>query len=275
MPSPKNSRAEPPEVMTWMRAAPILAVGFVFDAVRFLFQQFWFFGPALAAAYCTASAGATVSKWTLGLLGTKTAGAACSAVVGTAGFFGEPVLMAFGFIMALAVGLMGWLTVGLLLIRTNGRIFKEHAGHSLWLLASLSISEIPIIGSIPALTITMVKIYRVQIKADKEALKKYEKENAAARSQERRQEVVALMRERTDQMNEMAANEARQAAPPNDGGIPQQLPQTAQTPSAGYILGACFFCSSSPLSVPRFSCLERPWRSLWGILRTARRLRFP
>ena len=73
----------------------------------------------------------------------------------------------------------------------------------------------------------MVKIYRVQIKADKEALKKYEKENAAARSQERRQEVVALMRERTDQMNEMAANEARQAAPPNDGEIPEQLPEAA------------------------------------------------
>lgn len=157
--------------MTWMKALPVLVIALVFDALRFVFEQFWFFGPALAGVYCTAKVNGVLTAWTTGLLGAKTAAAACGAGATVAGYFGAPAFEAFGVVMAIAVGLFGWMTVGLILIITNSRIFKENEGHALWFIASLLISETPIIGSIPGFTIITVKMYNTQIKKDKENLK--------------------------------------------------------------------------------------------------------
>lgn len=184
----KRNNSKPPAAMTWKKAAPVLVVSVIFDALRLLFQMFWFFGPALAALYCTSKIS--------GAVGTALGGIACGGVATAAGFFGAPAIAAFGVVMAMAVGLFGWLTIALMLLITNARIFKEN---TLWFGASLLASEIPIIGSVPALTLIVWKMYRAQIKIEKTEMKKYEKERAGAELQERNRQVAELMQARAAQ----------------------------------------------------------------------------
>lgn len=186
----KNSKS--PEAMTWGKGVPVIVIAVVFDALRIFFEMFWIFGPALAVAYCTAEGSAVLSSATFGVLETKTAAAACSLAGGAAGYFASPALILFGNVMAIAIGLFGWLTIGLVLIITNARIFTEHASHKLWLVASLLISEIPIIGSLPAFTVTIVKMYHAQIKNDKETLEKAAGNGNDSKLQERRQQSTEL-----------------------------------------------------------------------------------
>src|SRR3989338_4424320 len=112
MPLRKNNRPAPPEVMTWMGASPILAISIVSDALGFFFAMFWFFGPALAAAYCVAET--TDVAVIGGLLST-----ACAVVAAKTGVLLSASLTTFGTVMDMAIGLFGWLAVGLWLIRTN------------------------------------------------------------------------------------------------------------------------------------------------------------
>ncbi len=202
--------------MTWGRALPILAICVVFDALRFLFEQFWIIGPALAAAYC---ANKTSDVALIGGLLAK----GCVAGAGAVGFFAGPALTVFGIVMAMAVGLFGWLTIGLILVRLNPRIFKDHAIHSLWLIISLLISEVPLIGSVPALTITTAKMYHTQIKTDSENLKKYQDQNAAALQQERRQQASELMEDRATQQ----IAQAKAAEELNEEEIPDEVREAA------------------------------------------------
>lgn len=207
MPTRRNNKP-PPKTMTWAKASPVLAVCVVFDALRIFFEQFWFFGPALAAGVCTIIAEGVVKTVTFGLLGTKTAAAACATGAGVLGYFGAVPIAAFGVIMAMAVGLMGWLAIGLMLIVSNARIFEENAGHALWFAGSLLISEVPIVGTIPALTIIVWRMYRTQIKKETEALRKYESEQAAALAEERgeqQRQAAELMQARALQQAQAAA----------------------------------------------------------------------
>ena len=192
-----STSSAPPPTMTWPQAYFILAFCVIFDALRIFFEQFWFFGPALAAAACTSVA----SSW-VGSLGGLTA-ATCTAGAGVLGYFGVAPIAAFGVIMAMAVGLMGWLAVGLMLIMTNSRIFEENAGHALWFAASLLVSEVPIIGTIPALTIIVWRMYRTQIKKETAAWRQYESEQAAALAAEREEQqrqAMELMQARAAQL---------------------------------------------------------------------------
>lgn len=205
MPTRRNNN-KPPKTMTWAKASPILAVCALFDALRIFFEQFWFFGPALAVGICTVIVNGVVETVTFGLLGAGTAAAACTAGGGVLGYFGAGPIEAFGVIMAMAVGLMGWLAVGLLLIFFNARIFEENAGHALWFAGSLLVSEVPIVGTIPALTVIVWRMYRVQIKKEAEALQKYEREQAAALAAERaeqQRQAVALMQARALQQAQL------------------------------------------------------------------------
>ncbi|MBI4086683.1 hypothetical protein HY416_01725 [Candidatus Kaiserbacteria bacterium] len=164
--------------MTWSKATPALVISGIFDALRLMFVGFIFFGPALAGLYCDYK----VSDWIGPAFGLTTAG--CAAGAATLGFFGAPAFMAFGTVMAMATGFAGWLAVGLILLMFNSRIFKENA---LWFVGSLLFSEIPFIGAIPAITVSVWKMHSHQIKTEKEAYKKWQKENAAAQLAERNQ----------------------------------------------------------------------------------------
>ena len=170
-----------------MKASPVLILSFIFDALRFMFSQFWFFGPVLIGIGTSAVVGGVTGK-------------VAGVIAGGASVLGAPELQIFGIVMAMAVGLLGWLTIGLLLIITNARIFKENAGNTLWFIASLGISEIPFIGALPALTGTVVKMYSTQIKKEKAMLRKYEKEQDAVQLQERKQQAAELMQVRAAQL---------------------------------------------------------------------------
>lgn len=195
--------------MSWGRAVPILLICAVFDALRFICEQFWFFGPAIATAYCT----------TKGII----LGTACTTTVAAIGFFGSAAITAFGVIMAMAVGLFGWMTIGLALIMTNARIFKENASGALHFALGLLVSEIPIIGTLPAFTISVARMYHTQIKKEKEDLKQYEEERAAElQANERRERQIMQMR--ATQQAQLEATIEEQALQEE---IPEEVRETA------------------------------------------------
>lgn len=224
MPSQRNSRPDPPEVMTWMKASKVLAVCAVFDALRLFFQSLWITGPALALAYCTAEASGTISKYTFGLLGTKTAALACGAVVGSAGYASYPALVMFGTVMAMAVGLLGWLIVLLMNMQNNVNMVKKDFSSVIKYGISLLVSETPIIGAFPALTVVNFAMFKIQIREGKETLKKYEEEQAAALKREREEQTQTFVRARAAR----ASAEAEAADQmENADEIPEQLPMAA------------------------------------------------
>lgn len=202
MPQKNNSR--PPKVITWGKATPVIVISVVFDLMRIFFGMFWFFGPAFATVYCTSK----LSEW-VGWLWGLTA-AACAAAGGIAGTLGLPITIAFGTIMSMMAGFLGWMTVGLIIIISNARIFKENADHALLSMASLLVSEIPIIGMAPALTGWTWKMYSAQIKKDGEKLRQYESEQAAAIAEKRQQQQAAAAEFMQNRITNMATQDDQQ-----------------------------------------------------------------
>jgi hypothetical protein len=193
-----------PQVMTWGRAAPVIVLALIFDALRIFFNFFWFFGPALLAAGCTALARDKVAGIVGAAIGGKVAAGACALGAGALGVFGVEVTAPFGAIMAMAVGILGWMTIGLILALTNSRIYRENA---VWFVTSFLVAEVPFVNALPAFTAAVCKMYSHQIKLEKAALKRYEAETRAAQTEQ-----VAAARQRQLQEAEMtqmeAANEA-------------------------------------------------------------------
>lgn len=216
---PRNrNKSEPPPVMTWAKATPILVVAVIFDALRLMFTFFWFFGPAITAVLCTVAVSGTV--------GATIGGVACSTFAAVGGFVAAPAITAFGVVMAMATGFAGWGVVGGWLMMTNARIFKENA---LLFVASLAICEIPFIGSIPAISVAMWRMHHVQIKKEKAALKRYEEEQAAAQLKERQQQEAQFQYQAAQQAQfakQEAANDAAYAEAANDE-IPEEVRRRA------------------------------------------------
>lgn len=200
----RKTSSAPPQAMTWGKAAPVLAVSLIFDALRFMFEQFWFFGPALAALFCSAKiSGAIGTVW-------GAVPAVCGAGAVAVGIAGAPEIEMFGTILAMAIGLLGWLTIGAWLLLTNARIFEANATAMLWFVGGLFVSEVPIVGSVPAITITLWRMYHVQIKKDAEALKKYTQQDVEERQREQNRQVSEFAWQRNAQMEQEqeAANDA-------------------------------------------------------------------
>ncbi|OGG78070.1 hypothetical protein A3A36_02775 [Candidatus Kaiserbacteria bacterium RIFCSPLOWO2_01_FULL_52_12b] len=216
MPQKRNSQ-EPPKVMTWGKAAPTLVIAAIFDVLRLMFMFFWFFGPALVGLYCTVKVG---DVWVVGTLLAK----GCVAGAAAIGIGGFAPIAAFGVIMAMAVGFAGWLTVGFILLIFNKRIFKENA---LWFVGSLLISEIPIVGSVPAITIVVRKMYSNQIKLEKAALKKYQDEQTATQLKEQQQQAVQRQAAQQAQAANDELYDQAQTANDEDYGIPDVVRKRA------------------------------------------------
>lgn len=209
MPQNRHNLEKPPEAMTWRKASLVLILAIIFDALRFMCQQLWFFGPVIVALYCNAKVGGWFgSVW--GLTAT-----ACTAGATALGIYGLPVIATLGVIMAMALGLIGWLIIGFITITTNRRIFAENPANTLWFVGSLLVSEVPFIGALPAFTGTMWRLYHVQIQKEQAALKIYEKEVAETKMRERKQQAAEFMQARTVQTAQMqeqiAANDERYA----------------------------------------------------------------
>lgn len=152
----------PPPQTTWGKAAFVLVLALVFDAIRFVCEQFWIFGPIILGAGVTAAFGGGILGYAAGAL----AG-------GATGFFLPEVYAGLGVILAMAFGLLGWISVIFILFTTNRRIFKEQKDVFIWISASFIIDEIPIIGSLPSLSGLVLKLYSKQIKQDKANMKAY------------------------------------------------------------------------------------------------------
>lgn len=191
----KGAGSPPPKVMTWPLATPALAIAVVFDLGRLFFVMFWFFGPFLLGVYCKSMVGGAwvVSKVLVG---------GCAAGATYVGVVGYGVTAVFGTVMAMAVGFAGWLAVGGLLLATNARIFKEN---TMWFVGSLLFSEVPIIGAIPSITISVWKMYSNQIRIEKAAYKKWEQKQNASLQQEKQQQ----MSEETARAQSAAADDAQ------------------------------------------------------------------
>ncbi len=187
---PQRRSSPPPEVMTWPKAAPFLVGAALVDALRAFFHFFWFFGPAVAIFYCTLSVSARLSSWTFGLLGTKTAAAVCTTGGVAVGAAGIEVIGPFGVIMANAVGLMGFLTLGLCLVMLNRRMFKTAASAPIQFAGAFALGEVPFLGAFPTYTFVLWRLHRAQIKTERTALEMWEKETSAARLQERNQQAL-------------------------------------------------------------------------------------
>jgi len=190
----KRNNPEPPEVMTWGRAMPVLVVAGIFDLLRIFFVLFWFFGPALAAVYCVSS----VSGWVGSLWGMTAA--ACGIGAAAAGAAVSAFTIPFGTVMAMAVGLFGFLTLGLWILAKNARIFKANATGSLWFVGGFGVSQIPLIGALPAFSFVLWKLYKTQIRVEKAARRKWEKEQADGRERERNRQTARLMQARDDRL---------------------------------------------------------------------------
>ena len=176
--SRKTNDSGPPKVMTWGRAAPVLVLCVIFDALRAFFSMFWFFWARIGGSILHESA---TSGWVGSLGGLTTA--ACTAGAGALGFYGFVPAATFGTVMAMAVGLLGWLTVFLIQLINNAGIFKENFAMVIRILLGLLLSEIPIINALPSLTILNATMFHIQIKERKRGVAKMgRKENAARNS---------------------------------------------------------------------------------------------
>ncbi|HUY05447.1 MAG TPA: hypothetical protein VMV62_01880 [Candidatus Paceibacterota bacterium] len=215
---PSRNNDTPPQVMTWPKAMPVLAIAGIFDLLRMFFDMFWFFGPFLAAVAANEAVGGGVT------------GAVVGGGVGLfAGTLGAPAIEAFGVVMAMAIGLAGWMAIGLTLALQNRRIFAANSDNTIWFIAGLMVSEIPLVGALPALFGSMYRMYRAQIKKDQAALAAYEAARAAKQLRQGRQQEAALMQRQEQvqlaQAQQEAANDAsyaEQEAAANDEAYAQE-----------------------------------------------------
>jgi hypothetical protein len=180
---------KPPEAMTRVKSMPIIIVAGVFDLVRIVFEAFVFFGPALAAFFCTLG----VNNWigtTLATTAGKTAAMVCTAGAGVVGFFGAGPIASFGFIMSDAVGFIAFLVLGLWILLGNSRLFKTAASAPWQFIGAFAVSEIPFVGAIPIFAIILWRLYGAQIRIEQAALKKWETDHAAELQQQRQQQIA-------------------------------------------------------------------------------------
>jgi hypothetical protein len=184
MPPNRNSSA-PPKVLTWKAATPTLAVALIFDALRAFFEMFWFFGPALAAIGCTALSNGFF-KTAITTIGGKVAAGVCGGAAAVAGFFAAPAIETFGLLMADFISFFGFLVLVTWVVISNWRIVKTVKTAPFQFAGAFVMSEIPFIGAFPFFFITLWRLYSRQIKVEKEALNKWNTENAAAIAEEQR-----------------------------------------------------------------------------------------
>lgn len=208
MPQSKAS-STPPPAMTWPKAIPVIGLAGAFDALRIFFELFWFFGPAVAGFYCTSVLSGGLSTWTFGLLGTKTAAAICAAGAVAGGAVLAQPLIALGVVMAMAVGFIGFLVLGFVVITKNPRLVSANASGAVWLIGSFALSELPLVGAIPSYSMALAKLYHTQIKKEQAALKAWQKAHAGELLRARQEQAAELMQMQTAQLQEQeAANDA-------------------------------------------------------------------
>jgi hypothetical protein len=188
--SSRGARATPPPVMTMGKAFLPIGTAVTFDFLGFIFSLFGIFGPLLAGIFVKAKTGSDIA----------------GAVVSVGAFLvGGAGLQAFGMVMAMIVGFVGWMVVGIMLLISNRRIFK--GTNALMFGSVLLIDEIPFINILPALSWRTIRMYRAQIKADKKALAEYEAQQKQRQIQMQQQQMAQMAVQQGALANQQAASE--------------------------------------------------------------------
>lgn len=192
--------------MTLAKALPVLALAGILDLFRMFFEMFWFFGPAIASVYCSIK----VENWIGSAWGlTK---AICAAGAAAAGTAVSEVTIPLGVIMADAVGIIAFLLLGFLIVMTNSRLLKLVSSAPLQFAAAFALSEIPIIGTLPAFLFVLWRLYTAQIKIEGAALKQWEKDHAEEQRQERERQIAQFTQDQNAQMAQIQESQEIEAA---------------------------------------------------------------
>lgn len=201
--------------MTWPKALPVVIIAFLFDIARAFFGLFWLFGPALGAGLCVAGVDYATGIEVTGTVG-KAVAATCSGLAAVSGIYFSTALVAFGTMMAMSIGLMGWLIVWMWLLLHNPRIFKENledVTHVIWFYLCLFVIQIPIIGCAPFVGAVTYRMHKYQIKTERKALAEYEQEQATQNAY--------LQQERDARVHEILALRAREQEEAEEEEIPE------------------------------------------------------
>jgi hypothetical protein len=231
--APRPVPREEPKVMTWGQAIIVIAIAIVFDALRAFLHFFWFFGPAILAAYCAYKVGDIAI---IGGLAAK----ACVVAAGAAGVAGIEVTGPLGEVAADAVGLMCFLALGLFILLTNARLIKTATSAPMQFAAAFAVGEIPFLGALPVFTVVIWKLYRTQIRTEKQAHQTWEKANAAELAQKRQQQALQAA-----QIANAQQEEALEAAGEEEAATEAQLEEDEMANDSQY--------NEIPARVPRIA----------------------
>lgn len=203
---------------------PVIVVAALFDILRAFFTLFWFFGPALAGATCVYKYGGV---WVVG----KLLAAGCVSLAVAGGVAGSGFTTPLGVVMADAVGLAGFLVLGLWIVMTNARILKAVKNAPLQFAGAFAVGEIPFLGAFPVFAVILWRLYGAQIRIEQATHDKWEKENADAQLQQRNQVAARVMQIQTAQqaqlMEQEEANDAVYAEAANDAQYTQEMDKAA------------------------------------------------
>lgn len=169
-----------------------MTAAIIFDLLRLASEQFWLFGPALAALYCQQKLSP--------VLGETLSASVCATGATYAGMNATPLFMLFGTVLGIAVGILGWLTVASIIFFTNERLVKESISNVFWIAGSLLVTETPIVGSLPALSVTVYKLYSAQIKKEKELAQNHLNQQAQEAKEARSERVVSILQAKRTQL---------------------------------------------------------------------------
>lgn len=205
--------------MTWGKASPYLIVAGIFDFLRAICEQSWLIAPALIGIGTSAAVGKVLGATVGGIVG-KIAGVA-------AAYFTTGALLVIGPIMGMAVGFLGWLVLIGALLMLNPRIFKANELALLWAGAGLIIGEMPLVGTLPSLSVTTWRLCHTQIKKERAAFKQWAQEEKAAAEREQAElmaRIVAAQQNANLMEEEEAAAFSEEAAQAdlNDNEIPAE-----------------------------------------------------
>lgn len=233
----KNSMdGKPRAKMPGWKFAFCIGLALIFDLLKFIFSLFIFFGPVIAGAVAGAYvadnplaasivSGATRAVGYIGSAGLsevaisasggeldpgKHAPEIAAAVVAAAtGLTLPEVYEALGIVLAMVVGLVGWIFFFLFFVLSRVNLFKEAA--FLKMMYGFVVSEVPLVDMIPTFTPAIWSIVRGVRKSDARELKSWEERMNAAWERQRQ---TARMREQAYQASEeAAASEEKETIP--------------------------------------------------------------
>jgi hypothetical protein len=186
-----RTRSRPPKVLSGRRKYAIVFLILALELLQLFFVFFWLTGPAVAAVGCTSVTNDLIGTDVTNL-GGKFAALVCAAAAATAGFYMSPALVSFGSVLAMVIGFFTWMTLGLILILTDSRVFIEEPRSLVWYISSLAISLIPLANGFFELTLTAWRILNAQTKKERVKLKVWEAAHAEQLAIERAQRTAAL-----------------------------------------------------------------------------------